>query len=429
MNRDLEFVHCGRFFAGEGISSGEDVQNALLGKESRYAPNRDFDTLHIAIDLSVDFRRREVAASCRTRVRSFQENLDALKFDAAGMKIIGATVNGKKASFSHKDHRLKVRLAKRLRTREEAEVIVRYRISQPEAGLHFIPSYPPKSPARQVWSQGQPEDSRYWFPCHDAPHEKATSEVRATVPYGFTTVSNGRLVETRRDAKRRTVSYHWRMNQPHALYLITFAAGRFGIVKDCWRNVPVEFYCEKGREADAKRGLAKTVKAIDFFSKQLGVDYPYDKYAQVLAAEFPGGMENTSATTMTEACLIDAKAALDNDVDLLMSHELAHQWFGDLVTCRDWSHAWLNEGFATYLECLFMHHDKGEDEFDYELYRNQQDYFQEDRDRYRRPIVTRNFKNPWVLFDRHLYQKGAAVLHMLRKNSAMRPGGSPWVIT
>src|SRR5258708_4750348 len=127
-----------------------------------------------------------------------------------------------------------------------------------------------------------------------------------------------------------------------------------------------------------------------------------------------GWMENTAAKTKTDMIHTYERAELDNTSDDIVAHELANQWFGDLVTCRDWSHAWLNEGFATYFECLFTHHDKGQDELDYELYRNQQDYFQEDRDRYRRPIVSRTFKNPWVLFDRHLYQKGAGVLHMLR---------------
>jgi aminopeptidase N len=153
---------------------------------------------------------------------------------------------------------------------------------------------------------------------------------------------------------------------------------------------------------------------MEFFSKSIGVRYPYEKYAQIAVAEYPGGMENTTATTQTDACLIDARAALDTDLDLLVAHELAHQWFGDLVTCRDWAHAWLNEGFATYFETLFTLHDKGQDEFDYELYRNAHAYFDEDDHRYRRPIVTQTFKYPWVIFDRHLYEKGGWVLHMLR---------------
>ena len=415
MNRELEGVHCSRLYSGFGSSSASsaDVQSALLGREPHYSPSRDFDTLHISLDLKIDFRARRVDAICRTRVRAFHDGVGSLHFDAAELKIGGAFWLGKKIAFTHKDSKLELRLPRRLKAGEETEVEVRYRIERPKTGLRFVPSYPERSPAKQVWSQGQPEDSKFWFPCHDSPHQKCTSEIRATVPAGFVAISNGRLAQTR--TERGWSSYHWRMTKPHSIYLITLAAARFGVVKQRWRSVPVEFYCEKGREADAARGLAKTVKAMEFFSSKLGVDYPYEKYAQVMVGEFPGGMENTTATTMTEACLIDKEAAIDNDVDLLMAHELAHQWFGDLVTCRDWSHAWLNEGFATYFECLFHLHDVGQDELDYELYRNQQDYYQEERDRYRRPIVSRQFKNPWVLFDRHLYQKGGAVLHMLRR--------------
>ncbi|MBI5201200.1 MAG: M1 family metallopeptidase, partial [Elusimicrobia bacterium] len=255
--------------------------------------------------------------------------------------------------------------------------------------------------------------SRYWYPRHDAPHEKATTEIVANVPAGFIAISNGVLLEKSEAGGR--ARFHWRMHQPHSIYLVTLTVGRFAEVRDQWEQVPVNYYCEKGREADARRGFGKTPKAMAFFSKMIGVRYPYEKYAQIAVAEYPGGMENTTATTQTDACLIDARAAIDTDLDLLVAHELAHQWFGDLVTCRVWSHAWLNEGFATYFETLFTQHDRGQDEFDYELWRNRQAYFDEDEHRYRRPIVSQQFKEPWVLFDRHLYEKGGWVLHMLRR--------------
>ncbi|UPT72445.1 MAG: HEAT repeat domain-containing protein [Elusimicrobiota bacterium] len=152
---------------------------------------------------------------------------------------------------------------------------------------------------------------------------------------------------------------------------------------------------------------------MKILSEKTGVRYPYARYAQVAVAEYPGGMEHTTATTQTDACLIDAQAHADHDLDTLVAHELAHQWFGDLVTCAEWPHAWLNEGFATYSEVVFLKEDRGEDEALYELLQNRRVYLDEDAGRYRRPIVCRTYTDPWTIFDRHLYEKGCWVLRML----------------
>jgi aminopeptidase N len=199
------------------------------------------------------------------------------------------------------------------------------------------------------------------------------------------------------------------------MYLVSLAVGEFVELKDKWKNVPVLYFVPPGREEDAKRAFGKTPAMMDFFSSKTGMPYAYAKYSQVAAFDFIyGGMENTSATTQTALTLHDARAHVDFSSDPLVAHELAHQWFGDLVTCRDWSHAWLNESFATYFEALFKEHDMGYDEFMYELRGNADAYFDEDRDRYRRPLVTRNYKNTNDLFDRHLYEKGSCILHMIR---------------
>jgi aminopeptidase N len=233
---------------------------------------------------------------------------------------------------------------------------------------------------------------------------------------GFVAVSNGRLVARRR-ASRGRVRWHWRLGTPHSPYLVTLAVGRFAELRDHWRGIPITYYCERGREADTRRAFGKTPKAMAFFSRLIGLRYPYEKYAQVAAAEFIyGGMENTSATTQTDTVLHDARAHLEVEPRAtgLMAHELAHQWFGDLLTCRDWSHAWLNESFATYFAALFVEHDRGRDDFALKLWQNAGAYFEEDRERYRRPLVTNLWRDPSDLFDRHLYEKGACVLHMLR---------------
>ncbi len=389
------------------------MREALLGQTARYAPDRAFDTVHVRLDLTVDFARRTVAGRCTTLVRAFRDGVRRLEFDAVNLKVSGVSVDGKGCRHRLGAGTLTVTAPRGLSAGQEASVVVRYRVVKPQAGLHFVHPGPhnPKNPV-QVWSQSQPEDARYWYPCHDSPQEKTTSEVRVTVPKGFVAVSNGALVEEAHAGNQST--FHWKMGQPHSIYLISLAAGRFASISEEWEGIPVTYYCERGREEDARRGFQKTVKALEHFSRITGAKYPYEKYAQVAVAEYPGGMEHTTCTTQTDALLIDRRAGIDTDLDFLVAHELAHQWFGDLLTCRDWSHAWLNEGFATYFEILFTEHDKGRDEADYELWTNANLYFDEDSRRYRRPIVSSTYKLPWTLFDRHTYEKGAWVLHMLR---------------
>ena len=397
------------------------VKSALLGKEKRYAPDRAFDTLHVRLELGVDLRARTLSGVCVTTVKAIKDGVRRLEFDAGGMKILGASAAGRKLAFKLEGERLAVTLPRALRQGDDAEVAVRYRLTDPKRGFHFVsPGKESPDAPWQAWSQGQPEDAHYWFPCHDSPHEKATTEVLARVPRGWRAVSNGVLLARKPEGAREL--FHWRMNHPHALYLVTLSVGRFAEVVEKWEDVPVVYYCEQGREDDARRGFSKTASALALFSKKFGVRYPYERYAQVAAAEFPGGMENTTCTTQTDACLVTREAALDTDLDLLVSHELAHQWFGDLVTCRDWSHAWLNEGFATYCEYVFTEHDKGKDAADREFDTNRRVYFDEDAHRYRRPIVCSTYKHPWALFDRHLYEKGGWVLHMLRREL----GEGPW---
>lgn len=400
---DREFLGCGRKVAAGG--SGPGVQAALLGAPAVYAPDRPFDSRHIYLDLNVDFRRRRLSGFCRTTIAARRAGLRSLSFNAVDLKVAKVLFDGKPARFKNGGGNLVVTAPKTLVEGAAHDVEVHYSVTNPEAGIHFVEK------PRQMWSQSQPEDARRWFPCHDTPGEKATSEVRATVPAGFRAVSNGNLIDESKSSTNHT--YHWKLDRPHSIYLITLAVGRFAEVVEDWDGIPVVYYCEKGREADARRGFGKTAAAMKLFSEKTGVRYPYARYAQVAVAEYPGGMEHTTATTQTDACLIDAQAFLDHDLDTLVAHELAHQWFGDLVTCAEWPHAWLNEGFATYSEVVFLEADKGHDEALHELLANRRVYLDEDSGRYRRPVVCRTYTDPWTIFDRHLYEKGCWILRML----------------
>ncbi len=410
MNRDKEFFACHL----SHHQAGADARFALSGSAPHYAPDRTCDITHLKLELDLDIKGRTLTGKVTASVTALTDDVESMVFDAVDFKNLKVASPGRSTRFQYNSRKITVSWAQALRRGDKAEVVISYKVVEPKLGLFFIlpdKGYPTK-PA-QVWTQGEDEYNHFWFPCHDAPQERMTTETLITVPASFTAVSNGALQRVIRKGNRRT--FHYKQNVPHPAYLTSLAVGEFSEIKDKWGKIPVLYYCPKGREEDAKRAFSKTPKMMDFFSKALGVPYAYAKYSQVAALDFIyGGMENISATTQTAFTLHDERAHLDFSSDPLVAHELAHQWFGDLVTCKDWSHAWLNESFATYFEALFKEHDMGQDEFLYELHENAQAYFSEDRERYRRAMVTHTYKNTNDLFDRHLYEKGSLILHMLR---------------
>jgi aminopeptidase N len=302
------------------------------------------------------------------------------------------------------------------------EVTVEYRVT-PRRGLYFLaPDEAVPNRPRQVWSQCQDEDARFWFPCHDAPHMKLTSEMCITVPKGYVALSNGTCLSKEIDEDGETATFHYRLDRPHPSYLITLVVGQFTILEDrpaklkSGKLVPVRYYVPEGKEADAWRSLGDTPNMVELFSDVTGLDYPFNEYSQVVVSDFIfGGMENASATTLYEHVLLDERAIIDVDCRALVSHELAHQWFGDALTCRDWSEAWLNEGFATYFEHVERDARLGRDEYDWGVLNDLDAYLSEFAHSYDRPIVCKDYQAPIDLFDRHLYEKGCLVLHMLRR--------------
>ncbi len=400
------------------------------GTKPQYGRDRTFDVRHIVLELTVDIFKKAISGKVIHRIEPINDGLKKVTLDACELKIhrvefqrVYGTGSGRRgigiqAKYDYSDNRLTVYFPRPLKKQERYEVMVEYSAT-PRKGLYFIlpdKEYPDRPV--QVWSQGEDEDNRWWIPCWDYPNEKATSEMIVTVPENFFALSNGKLLEVRHDRKRKTKTYHWLEGVPHVSYLITLTIGEFVEVKQEWKGIPVSYYVPANRpdaEAEALRSFGNTPAMMEFFSERIGVPYPYEKYAQVCAHEFIfGGMENTSATTQTDLTLHDERAHLDFTSDPLVAHELAHQWWGDLLTCKDWSHGWLNEGFATYFEALWTEHHKGIDEFRYEMFQNAQNYFQEDKENYRRPIVTKTYTQPFSLFDRHLYEKGSLILHMIR---------------
>ena len=386
--------------------------------EPKWPRDRSANIKHIKLEVALDFDAKTISGTATHRLSAITGPLDRLEFDAAELAISAVRAGGEPASFETADGKLRISLPRALGAGEELEVAIDYS-AQPRRGLYFVgpdEGYPNKPV--QAWTQGEDEDSRYWFPCYDYPNNRTTSEIIVTVPEKFTAISNGGLIATSANKTAKTRTFHWRHDVPHSAYLITLAAGEFAMIEERAGDTPVTYYVHPGREDDARRAFGNTPRMIQFFERIIGVPYPYAKYAQVAVNDFIfGGMENTSATTQTADTLHDARAHLDFKSDPLVAHELAHQWWGDLLTCRDWAHAWLNEGFATYFEALWCEENLGPDEFAWNVRQDREGYLHEDANRYRRPIVCNRYKTPIELFDGHLYEKGSLVLHMLRRET------------
>jgi aminopeptidase N len=381
-----------------------------------YMPERGYDLRDVRLDLAFDWEKREVSGTATNTLAPLRPGLDHLEFHAAGLEVTRVRLAGEELPFSRDPaaQTLTVHLGHPHEPGEVLAVAIDY-TAHPRTGLYFVgpdAAYPAKP--RQIYSQGEPDLNRYWFPSWDAPNDRATSELFATVKQPFQVIGNGRLVEVL-DRPDGTRTFHWRMEQPHPTYLTSVVVGEFSRVADAWQGVPVEYYVPPGREADARAALGRTPEMMGYFSELTGLPYPFAKYAQTFVYDFPwGGMENVTATTETERTLHTEDQDADFTSDDLVSHELAHQWFGDLISCRSWDQTWLSEGFADYFAALWNGHAHGADAFAVAIDSLREGYLTEAEEDYRRPIVTQRFTDPIRMFDAHSYQKGALVLHMVR---------------
>ncbi len=387
----------------------------------------DFDTQHLALDLRFDWPAETVHGTAWLTFKPIRSDFRRLTLDAGQpMTVLEvATENGAKLDFQHDKaaEKLTVVLDRSYNRTDTVTLVITYRAqaTPPTGGLFGVfgtgltflrPTSTASSRRHQIWSQGETEYNRNWFPCFDFPSDKFTSEVRATVETPYTVISNGRLVSDV-DNGDGTHTVHWRMEQPHASYLLSIAIGQYRAITAEYDGIPVQSYVYPDRYADAQRAFANLPRMMAFLSTETGIRYPYAKYAQTMIAEFGGGMENITTTHLADNLLPRAHEHLEN-VEALQAHELAHQWFGNLVTCRDWSEIWLSEGFATYFEALYMGERFGAARLRAILAEHHATYHQAWNEGLRRPIVTRQFVHPDLLFDAYAYSRGALVLDMLR---------------
>lgn len=405
------------------------------GRDTRhYPPHRVVDYVHLKLEFMIpDMNVPKLTATETLSVRPIAGPVESLALDARAMQVSSVAVVGHDVKFKHDGQRLDVAFVPAIGPDETAEIVTSYSLDDPPLGLIWTPespAWPGRAP--QIHTQGQPETNSFWFPCHDFPNEKLTSELIATVPAGFLVGSNGRLVGQKHEiltkdspAGVRTLlpydTFHWLQDKPHSSYLVTMVVGKFDVVDVGTKKLSMPVYAPQGRGKDVLATFGRTKDMIAEFERITGQAYPWDRYAQLLVWNFgSGGMENTSATSLYDTSVLEPSALLDHDMDGLISHELAHQWFGDLATCNSWEHTWLNEGFATYMTALWFEHRDEPHGDAYQKYILGQFQGVIDGDKGEAPadvgMCSKAYAHPWECFRKgpSPYSKGSSILHMLR---------------
>ena len=386
------------------------------GNGRRYAPDRSVDVLHIRIDVTPDFARHTVRGTTSITFRPIAKPLETLRLDGVDLTIHGVRADVPVADHTVSRDHVAVRFAEPIPVDREVTLHIDHE-AEPRRGLYFrTPDMGYPAGDTHVWTQGESHEARHWFPCHDYPNERSTTEVICHVPAEMTVLSNGRKVEEAIDPVSGLKVVRWLQDKPHVSYLVCLVAGHLAKLEGLHRDVPLGFYTQPSTAAQAANSFEDTAAIMAFYEDDIGVPYPWGKYDQVTIQDFvAGGMENTSLTTLTDQTLHTQATETIRSSRSLDAHELAHQWFGDFVTCKDWSHLWLNEGFATYYAHLYDGHKFGRDELLYGLWNDaEQRILTQGEDT--RPVVWKGYKDSSDQFDYRAYPKGGWVLHMLRSH-------------
>jgi aminopeptidase N len=389
--------------------------------------------VHTKLDVKFDYAKRYLYGKEWATLKPYAYATDSLNLDAQGMDLKSvAMVNGKSLQplkYKYDQEVIKIDLGKTFLPGQTYTIYIEY-VAKPDQlkvkgsaaitdakGLYFInPDSAVKGKPVQIWTQGELQSSSAWFPTLDRPNQKTTSEISMTVPSKYVTLSNGKLTTQVKNANG-TRTDTWKMDLPHSTYLFMMAVGNFKIYHDKWKEKEVNYYLEPAYAPYAKQIFGTTPEMIELYSKLLGVDYPWNKYSQIVARDYvSGAMENTSATLHGEYVQRTPREMLDENFDKAESttaHELFHQWFGDYVTAESWSNITVNESFANYSEILWAEHKYGKDAADDHNYKDLVSYLS-DKDNYTKPLVRFHYQEKEDVFDLVSYQKGGRILNMMR---------------
>jgi len=386
---------------------------------------------HTKLKVNFDYQKEQMNGEEWLTASPFFYATNELVLDAKGMLIheVALDKNGSKSplKFDYKNDELKITLDKTYQKNQDYTVYIKYTARPNEVkqegskaisdakGLYFINAQgkDPDKPT-QIWTQGETESSSAWFPTIDKSNQKTTQEIYMTVPDKYVTLSNGILKDSQKESGNLRTD-HWVMDKRHSTYLFFMGVGEYAVVKDKWRNIPVDYYIEKEYEPYAKQIYGNTPEMIEFFSKKLGYDYPWAKYAQISGRDYvSGAMENTTATLHGSDILQKPGQLIDeNKWEDTIAHELFHHWFGDLVTAESWSNLTVNESFANYSEYLWNEYKYGKDQADYHQMEDVDHYIHNPGD-FKKDLVRFDYASREDVFDLVTYQKGGGILHMLR---------------
>ncbi len=413
--------------AAEVVLPEVNVQSKPAPKTYYASYTRLSDIIHTKLDINLNWDSCFVIGKANLKVRPYFYDTDELILDAKGYAINEVKVNGKKAIYTYDGYKLTIKLGKVYTKDETYDVFVDY-IAMPnklkvkgsaainsDKGFYFInPDGKNKFKPKQFWTQGETESNSCWFPTIESGNERFSQEMAITVDTSMVTLSNGRLLYSTKNSNGTRTDV-WRQDLAHAPYLTMLAGGNFKIYRDKWRNMEVNYYMEPEFAPNAKLIFGNTPEMIEFFSNKIGVSYPWDKYSQIVVRDFvSGAMENTGAVTFYDPMNKTIRDYEDQTDEDIISHELFHHWFGDLVTCESWPNLTLNEGFATYGEYLWDEYKYGREEADKGGFNNLNVYLAS-TDNNRVDMIRFNLTDRESMFDVNSYQKGGQIIHMLRK--------------
>ena len=391
----------------------------------------EHDLLHTKIEISFDWAKKRANGKATLTLRPWFYATDKVTLDAKNFDIKSVTFDGKTEplKFDYDSMVLVVHLGKKYTRTEEFKIAITY-VAKPDErasiggsaaitqdkGLYFINADgADATKPKQIWTQGETESNSFWFPTVDKPNERCTQEMYITVENKYKTLSNGLLVSSKKNTDGTRTDY-WKMDKPHAPYLFMMSIGEYAVVRDKWRGIDVDYYVEPKYEQYARDIYPYTTEMLEFFSTKLGYTYPWSKFSQVVVRDYvSGAMENTTAVIFGEFMQKTKRELLDDHLtnEGVVAHEMFHQWFGDLVTTESWSNLTLNEGFANYSEYLWLEHKHGRDLADYHGLEEQQGYIFSAAGG-GHPLIHFGYANREDMFDAHSYNKGGAILHMLR---------------
>ena len=424
----------GRLPAPVPESNPKKITTNLYGYDPEYRATYDqpVDLIHTRLDIRPEWNDRYLYGTAKITLKPHFEPIDHVVLDARGMDIRHVWLENKNGTRDSTDYRyakdkLSVPLNYKASRNDTLVVVIDY-VAKPDElkeggsdaiqsdkGLYFInPDGKDPDKPRQLWTQGETESNSVWFPTIESPSQKMTQDVFLTVDTGFVTLSNGLLINSNKNADG-TRTDHWRQTLPCAPYLTMLAVGTFSIIKESWRGKEVSYYVDPPYAPYAKNIFGETPDMIEFFSRQLGVDFPWEKYAQVVVHDYvSGAMENTTAVIHGTNMQQDPREMLDGDYTDYISHELYHHWFGDLVTCESWSNITLNEGFANYSEYLWREHRYGRENADRHFQVDMAGYLASSKES-DPPLIRFHYESREEVYDAISYNKGGRILHMLRK--------------